>query len=230
MNMPLKTIVCLSAIILCGCAPLSFVEPHVFRAADIVGEIPPGPSQAIVVLADDKHPSRASLSAWEREGAWWSKKFATMPVVIGRSGFALPDGKEEGDGHTPSGTFELKRAFGYAPYTQTGLDYRQVTQQDFWVDDPDSVQYNQWVQGSPQADSYETLKRADALYEYAIVIEYNTEPVIPGKGSAIFLHVWRDRYTATAGCVATSAKNVKKLLKWLDLSRKPIIILNDAKN
>ena len=230
MNIPLKAIMCLAAVALSGCSLLTLNHPQLFRAADIVGELPPEHGQAIVVLADDRGPGQVKILAWEREGVWWVNKFSVMPAVIGRSGFAAPGEKEEGDGYTPSGTFPLKRTFGYAPRVETGLDYQQATEQDFWVDDPASGQYNQWVKGAPQANSYEVLKRADKLYKYAAVIEYNTEPVVPGKGSAIFLHVWRGRETPTAGCVATSAKNVRKLLKWLDLSKKPIIILNDEQD
>jgi L,D-peptidoglycan transpeptidase YkuD (ErfK/YbiS/YcfS/YnhG family) len=227
MNKFLKVIVCLAAVAVSGCSLLSLNHPQLFRAADIVGELPPEHSQAVVVLADGRQFQQAWIVAWEKQGVWWVNKFSAMPAVIGRSGFAAPNQKKEGDGHTPSGTFQLKRAFGYAPHVATGLDYQQATEQDFWVDDPASAQYNQWVKGTPQANSYEVLKREDKLYQYAIVIEYNTEPVVAGKGSAIFLHVWRSPQTPTAGCVAAAEKNMKKLLKWLDLSKKPIIILGD---
>jgi len=221
---------CLAAVVISGCSSLSLNQARLFRAADIVSELSQEHSQALIVLADDRRPQQARILAWERKGEWWANKFSSIPAVIGRSGFARPGEKREGDGHTPAGAFHLKRAFGYASHMETGLDYQQATLHDFWVDDPASTQYNQWVKGTPQADSYENLKREDKLYQYSVVIEYNTNPVVPGNGSAIFLHVWRNRKTATAGCVAASAKNVKKLLKWLDLSKKPIIILSDEQN
>ena len=226
MNTRLKLICFLAAALASGCAPLSLDRLYLFRAADIVGEITQGHRQAIVVMADGNSPARAGIMAWEKEGEWWSKKFATMPAVIGRGGIAAPGEKKEGDGRTPSGTFELKRAFGYAPQVETGLYYRQVSDYDYWSDDPASAQYNLWVQGTPPPGSYEALRRTDNLYSYAVVIEYNTEPVVPGEGSAIFLHVWRGNKTPTSGCVAVSEKDMKKLLKWLDASKKPIIILS----
>lgn len=226
----LNTIVLIAALFLSGCTSLFSFNPQLFRAADILGAIPTEHRQVLIVLADGREPNQAHILAWEKVGPLWVKKFSTMPAVVGRNGFALPGEKKEGDGHTPSGSFVLKRAFGYAPRIKTGLDYRQVTENDFWIDDPESEQYNQWVKSVSDAKSFELLKRMDMLYEYAAVIEYNTDVIVAGRGSAIFLHVWHSRNTATSGCVATSEKYVRKILKWLDLSKNPIIILNNEKN
>jgi L,D-peptidoglycan transpeptidase YkuD (ErfK/YbiS/YcfS/YnhG family) len=82
----------------------------------------------------------------------------------------------------------------------------------------------------PKTNSFERLKRDDDLYKYTIVIEYNTRPIVAGDGSAIFVHVWRSAESPTAGCVALSERNVKRLLKWLDVSKQPVIVLeNDEK-
>ena len=150
-----------------------------------------------------------------------------MNSVIGRNGLASAGEKREGDGRTPSGLFRLERAFGYPAAVNTKLAYAQVGVDDFWVDDPASEQYNTWVKGTPQVNSFERLKRDDHLYKYAAVIEYNTRPVVAGNGSAIFLHVWRGADSSTAGCVALSQRNVKRLLKWLDGAKHPVIVLGD---
>jgi L,D-peptidoglycan transpeptidase YkuD (ErfK/YbiS/YcfS/YnhG family) len=227
MNKSLKPLGVFAAVVLGGCSMLPQNQPHTYKAADILDALSLKNSQVLVVLPDEETRGRVNISAWEKEGSWWVKKFATMSAVIGRNGFAAPGEKREGDGRTPSGIYALKRAFGYAPSVDTGLDYRQATADDFWVDDPNSPQYNRWVRGTPQAASYEVLRRDDGLYSQAIVIEYNTQRVVPGYGSAIFLHVWRNSDAPTAGCVATSARNVKRLLKWLDASKEPVIILGD---
>ncbi len=88
-----------------------------------------------------------------------------------------------------------------------------------------SMQYNQWVRGTPAAGSFERLKRPDDLYQYGIVIGYNMHPVIPGAGSAIFMHVWRRYDSPTAGCVALNQRNLRKILRWLDRQYQPVIIL-----
>ena len=150
-----------------------------------------------------------------------------MPAVIGRNGLADAGQKKEGDGKTPSGIYDLGTAFGYSPSVKTGLDYRQTGADDFWVDDAASAQYNQWVKGVVRANSFEKLKRDDHLYALAVVIEYNTRPVVPGAGSAIFLHVWRRYDHATAGCVALSQRYLRHILKHLDRSKGPVIILEE---
>ena len=69
------------------------------------------------------------------------------------------------------------------------------------------------------------MKRNDDQYKYGIVVEYNTNPIIKGKGSAIFIHVWRNRNQPTAGCISISQEKILKLLEWLDPEKEPIIVL-----
>jgi len=75
-----------------------------------------------------------------------------------------------------------------------------------------------------RAASYEIMKRDDNFYKYGIIIEYNTNPVIKGNGSAIFLHIWKAEDMPTAGCVAVSQENILKILDWLDPAASPLII------
>ena len=200
-----------------GCASvrppvLSFLEPKVRQA-----------------LTVNPHRAQARLIAWQRVDDAWKKILGPVDATIGRNGFAPKEEKMEGDGRTPSGTFKIDRAFGYDAVVPTGLAYKQVSANDFWIDDPVSSEYNTWVVGQPQANSFERLKRDDDLYRQAIIIEYNTAPIIAGAGSAIFLHIWRNKHAPTAGCVAVSPKNIKRLLTWLDRFQNPVIILgNDA--
>lgn len=181
--------------------------------------------QQVLIVEAYSGSSRVDLTAWEKKQNRWQIVFDPMSAVVGRNGLASPDEKKEGDGCTPSGIYLLGTAFGYAPSVLTKLSYRPVATQDFWVDDPTSAQYNRWVTEMPPDKSFERLKRDDDLYKYAVVIEYNTNPIVPGKGSAIFLHVWRDSVTPTAGCVALSEENMVRLLSWLDRSRHPVIII-----
>ncbi|OGX10173.1 MAG: hypothetical protein A2Y05_04450 [Omnitrophica WOR_2 bacterium GWA2_53_43] len=148
-----------------------------------------------------------------------------VKAVIGRKGLAPTGEKREGDGRTPSGVFALRRAFGYEEEVPTGLVYQRVTDRDFWIDAPGSLQYNQWVAGDVPRVSHEVLRRRDNLYKYAVVIEYNANPVVPGMGSAIFLHVWRGAGQPTAGCVAMSEAGILRFLQWLDARRNPVILL-----
>lgn len=181
-------------------------------------------NQAIVVHPVKKGCHQAQLSAWQRQGKSWHRLFF-VSAVIGRNGLALPGEKREGDGKTPSGIYPLGPAFGYAPAIATGIDYKEIGDFDFWVDDVRSMQYNQWVNGTPAARSFERLKRLDGLYQYGIVIGYNINPVIPGAGSAVFMHVWRRYNSPTSGCVALSQRYLRKILRWLDRKNQPVIIM-----
>lgn len=179
--------------------------------------------QAVVVEAIGKVTAR--VSGWERKDMGWTQVISPVNAVIGRNGLAPAGEKREGDGRTPSGAFTLRRAFGYEEKVSTGLAYQRVTDRDFWIDAPDSLQYNQWVAGDVPPASHEVLRRSDGLYKYAVVIEYNTSPVVPGMGSAIFLHVWRAANKPTAGCVAMAGTDLLRLLQWLDARRNPVILL-----
>lgn len=189
--------------------------------------MPPFITQVVQVQRAGTDIFKARLTGWQKRNGRWRKTLPDMQAVIGRNGIAPVGEKREGDGRTPSGIYRLGTAFGYPRIIRTKLAYRQVTDNDAWVDDPASPQYNQWVQGLPNAKSFERLKRDDDLYKYAIVIEYNTVPVVPGHGSAIFLHVWRAQDRPTSGCVAVSEKNMLRLLNWLAASANPAIILED---
>jgi L,D-peptidoglycan transpeptidase YkuD (ErfK/YbiS/YcfS/YnhG family) len=181
-------------------------------------------SQAIYVHPVNKKSHQAQLGAWQKQGNEWHRVYF-VSAVIGRNGLAPLGEKKEGDGKTPSGIFPLGPAFGYASSMNTGLLYRQATDNDFWVDDMRSLQYNQWVRGTPSASSFERMKRPDNLYQYGIIIGYNINPIVPAAGSAIFMHVWRGYNSSTAGCVAINQRYLRKILRWLSRHYQPVIIL-----
>jgi L,D-peptidoglycan transpeptidase YkuD (ErfK/YbiS/YcfS/YnhG family) len=181
--------------------------------------------QLIFVVNRDPRSYRARMYTLERIQGQWRRAFKTIDATIGSRGFAFPGKKREGDRRTPTGIYSLGTAFGYRPTISTGLNYRMVTKSDFWVDDVNSDQYNTWVRLKPRASSYERLRREDNQYKYGIVVEYNTDPIVRGKGSAIFVHVFRDPNSPTAGCIAIAERDIIEILRWLDKRRKPLIIL-----
>jgi len=183
-------------------------------------------SQALLATSNYPSSSAVTIYSLEKKDGQWRKFTESFGGVIGKNGFAEPSEKREGDGKSPSGIFPLKMAFGYDEAVRTKMPYRQTLPDDLWVDDVNAADYNRWVKKSDtKANSYEKMKRDDGLYKYGLVIEYNTNPVIPGHGSAIFLHVWKGKGSSTAGCVATSEDNVVKILGWLDPEKLPLIIM-----
>jgi L,D-peptidoglycan transpeptidase YkuD (ErfK/YbiS/YcfS/YnhG family) len=193
--------------------------------------LPPTSSQVIVVVLKAPGALPAEVRAYQREDKGWISALPSFGAVAGRNGMASGGTKREGDGKTPSGTYPLELAFGYARTINTRMPYRQATKEDIWVDDVNSPDYNRWVKrGATDAASFEELRRDDNLYKYGIVIGYNTNPVVRGLGSAIFVHVWKNSKTPTSGCVAMAKDDLVRLLAWLDPARKPVIVLGVEKD
>jgi L,D-peptidoglycan transpeptidase YkuD (ErfK/YbiS/YcfS/YnhG family) len=123
-------------------------------------------------------------------------------VAIGPGGIGVKGG--EGDGITPRGSFPVREVFYRAdrtPKPDTVLPLRALARDDGWCDAPDDPNYNRLVK-LPYPASHEQLWREDHLYDLVVVLGYNDDPVVPGKGSAIFLHLARPDFSATHGCVA----------------------------
>ncbi|MEZ4601222.1 MAG: L,D-transpeptidase family protein [Syntrophotaleaceae bacterium] len=191
-----------------------------------LANLPTETSQVLLVTNENAAGTRGRMHVLEKSGNLWQEVSPPLPVLIGRKGFAPPGEKKEGDGRTPSGVFPLKRTFGYAPQVDTRMPYRQAGVEDVWVDDDAAPDYNRWVRrGETAAASYELMKREDDCYKVGIIIEYNTDPVVPGAGSAIFIHVRRGEDIPTAGCVALAEKDLLKLLGWLDPAAEPLVVL-----
>jgi L,D-peptidoglycan transpeptidase YkuD (ErfK/YbiS/YcfS/YnhG family) len=136
-----------------------------------------------------------------------------MRCAVGRSGMIRD--KREGDGGTPVGVWPLRRVFfrpdkGDRP--ETGLRVVALSPADGWCDAPADKNYNRMVK-LPYPASAEEMWRSDDVYDIVVELGYNDDPVVPGKGSAIFLHLSRPDYSPTAGCVAVSLPDMKALLK-----------------
>jgi L,D-peptidoglycan transpeptidase YkuD (ErfK/YbiS/YcfS/YnhG family) len=188
--------------------------------------LPQESGQVILVTGKATSVSLAEVRTYQRAKGGWVPALPPFDAVAGRNGFAEVGAKREGDGKTPSGIFPLEFTFGYAPAINTKMPYRQATNQDIWVDDPNSMDYNRWVRrGETDAASFEELRRKDNLYKYGIVIGYNRNPVVKGHGSAIFVHLWKNRETPTSGCIAMAEENLQQILTWLDPAQKPVIML-----
>lgn len=181
--------------------------------------------QLIVVYNENPKDNQASLVGLEKVKGNWKVKFKTIKASIGRNGMAAINDKVEGDGKSPSGIFELGRLFGYEATAPTSLHYTQSTVDDKWIDDSNAEDYNTYVRGNTNAKSFEHLLLKSIDYKYCMVIEYNTQPVVKGKGSAIFFHLADEKYTPTSGCVAIPEKNMLDYLQWLDPKKKRAILL-----
>lgn len=136
--------------------------------------------------------------------------------ALGRSG--IRQEKQEGDGTTPVGRFPLRRVF-YRPDRDaaptTNLPRQALTPQDGWCDDVSDDSYNRQIL-LPCAARHEEMWRSDELYDRVVVIGHNDAPIIPGRGSAVFLHVAGTGFAPTEGCVAFAKSDLDEILAQID--------------
>lgn len=140
----------------------------------------------------------------------------SMPCSIGRSGGVPAADKREGDGASPLGEWPLLAVLlrpDRVPPPVTRLPWRWLRAHDGWSDDPRDPAYNRPVY-HPHRCSAERLWREDGLYDVIVALGHNLPAAEPGRGSAIFLHCWRDA-APTEGCVAIERTALIELLPSL---------------
>lgn len=143
---------------------------------------------------------------------------ARYDCTLGRGGVSAE--KTEGDGKTPIGIYPLRQLLYRAdrhPKPITGIETDCIDAMTGWCEDPAHADYNKRVK-LPHPSVTDKMMREDHLYDFVIVVGYNDAPVVPGKGSAIFLHLARDAFTPTAGCLGLRQPDMLAVLKGLDKS------------
>jgi L,D-peptidoglycan transpeptidase YkuD (ErfK/YbiS/YcfS/YnhG family) len=136
----------------------------------------------------------------------------TIPVALGRGGIRA--NKREGDGGTPRGLFRLRQLWWRAdrgPRPRTRLPVRPIRHEDAWSEDPSDRRYNHPFRRTPD-EAGDRLWRDDHLYDFIIEIDHNTRPRVAKRGSAVFIHLAREDYSPTAGCVGLKRDALTRLL------------------
>ncbi|MBI3701427.1 MAG: L,D-transpeptidase family protein [Afipia sp.] len=172
------------------------------------------PLSAIRIHAAGGNPNRGWLVAGTQ----------VIPVALGRGG--IKSNKFEGDGATPRGVFHPIKLWWRAdrhPRPRTLLPVRAISNTDAWSEDPSDRHYNMPIQRTG-GQAGDRLKREDNLYDYIIEIDYNTKPRIAGRGSAVFLHLARDNFSPTAGCVGMTKSAMLRLLSRIGPSTRIVIV------
>lgn len=210
-------------------------------------QIPVDCRQAIVGVAKDWDSSHASLTLYEKRGKSWETAMATWQARLGKNGLAWgrglhptikssAPGKVEGDRRAPAGIFKIGGAYGYASKTARleKLPYRQITERDLWIEDPLSPHYNRHlvIENDPSTGWQQKaqMRQNDHAHSLKLYIGHNDAMLggkpEPGKGSAIFFHIWRDDgKKPTAGCTTMPEDMLKKLIARIDPDKSPVYVL-----
>ena len=135
---------------------------------------------------------------------------------LGKAGIGKKE--KEGDKITPIGTYKIVKIYYRNDRVKkilSNFKLFKIKKNMGWCDDPKSKKYNQLVK-VPNKYGYEKLNRKDNIYDLIIVLDYNVNPIIKNKGSAIFIHVAKPKYKKTAGCVALKKTHLIELIKTIN--------------
>jgi D-alanyl-D-alanine dipeptidase len=201
--------------------------------------------QMVVVTTADWNATTGTLRRYERVHRKWVAVGDPVAVVVGKNGMGWGAGletrkvvelgeaddpvKKEGDKKSPAGVFRLSEAFGFAEKAPAGwkMPYVHLTPTVECVDDARSKFYNRVVdRAAVQVDwtSSEKMAAEDPYYRWGLVVDHNADPVRPGAGSCVFLHIWDGPGGTTAGCTAMAGSQVEALLAWLDPEARPVLV------
>ena len=181
--------------------------------------------QVVTVVAGSTSDTQATLQAWRKVSGGWRRVGPSVPAWIGSDGMTAHPSEQLSA--TPMGSYTLTQAFGHDSDPGTALPYRHTTPADWWISQSGPL-YNtlqhcssncDFTQGNPN----EHLYYETPFYNYAVVIDYNRDPVRQGAGSAFFLHVTNE--SPTAGCVSIDQGQLVRIMQWLDPGKHPRILI-----
>ncbi|MEU3451485.1 L,D-transpeptidase family protein [Streptomyces thermolilacinus] len=187
-------------------------------------------SQLITAEAAGPRATTGTVTWWERRGGRTWTRVGSAPARFGAGGLVPGDQRRQGTSTTPTGVYGLPFAFGIEPAPPgTAYPYRAVTRASWWCQDNASRSYNRWVEPLPadcRAAEAEHLITYRAQYAHALVIGYNYDRPVRGRGAGIFLHA--DGKGPTAGCVSVPEAAMERILRWVRPDARPRIAIGWA--
>ena len=139
-----------------------------------------------------------------------------IKCALGKRG--IGNKKKEGDFITPRGIFKIKFILyrkDRIKNLNTILKKIKIKKKMGWCDDVSSDEYNKLIT-LPSKYKYEKLFRKDNVYDIVLVLNYNMKPIRKFKGSAIFIHIAKQKFTKTEGCIAIKKIELKKIVKRIN--------------
>jgi len=143
--------------------------------------------------------------------------------ALGKAGIRKK--KIEGDNITPKGIYKIIKIYyrdDRIKKISSKFKLIKITKNMGWCDDPKSKKYNQLIK-LPNRYSHEKFFKNDNSYDLIVILNYNINPIIKNKGSAIFIHIAKKKYKSTAGCIALKKNDLLKLIKIIDTNTKIFI-------
>jgi L,D-peptidoglycan transpeptidase YkuD (ErfK/YbiS/YcfS/YnhG family) len=189
--------------------------------------VPASSRQLITVTATTARTTFASASLWRRSGRCWARAGGPYPARVGRNG--LRADRHEGDGTTPIGTFRIgPTMYGNEPDPGVRFRYVRLRCGDWWVEDPASPSYNTFRRlpcgvRPPFRVTTPDMSKDRRAYAHLAVIEFNMHPIVPGRGSGIFLHAQTGG--PTNGCVSLRRGDLVRVLRRLSPAAAPRIAI-----
>ncbi|MEU0385781.1 L,D-transpeptidase family protein [Streptomyces chartreusis] len=188
-----------------------------------------GGTQLITAVAPRAASTTGTVTWWDLRGGRWVRA-GSAPARFGANGLAGGASRKQGTNTTPTGLYGLPYAFGIkAAPRGTAYKYRRVHRDSWWCQDNDSRSYNRWTEpraADCRAAESEHLITYGERYAHALVIGFNYERPVRGRGAGIFLHV--NGRGATAGCVSVPQRAMRKILRWADPAKRPHIAVGTA--
>ncbi|MGW7525229.1 L,D-transpeptidase family protein [Streptomyces sp. NPDC054783] len=206
-----------SSLALLGFAPGPGSEPLPAQLADTGGG-----SQLITAQAPGTGSTSGTVTWWDLKDGQWVQSGST-PARFGANGLVEGAAREQGTNTTPTGLYGLPFGFGIkAAPSGTRVEYRAVRESSWWCQDNDSAAYNRWVDPLPadcRGSESEHLIAYSTQYAYGLVIGFNYDQPVRGRGAGIFLHV--NGQAATAGCVSVPEDAMRRILQWAEPEQRP---------
>ncbi len=193
-------------------------------------ETPATAKQLVTVEAKVARTTYAALRTWKRVDGCWVAAAGPYTARLGRNG--LSSNRREGDGTTPTGTYRIGRTmYGNEANPGVRFAYRRLRCGDWWDEDPSSPTYNTFQHvrcgtKPPFAGASEGMWQQPRPYPFLAVIEFNTRPVVPGRGSGIFLHAQTGG--PTIGCISLQKGQLRAVLRWLRPADAPVIAIGTS--
>ena len=197
--------------------------------SDVANDLRPQPagSQLITVESATARTTYATLRTWRRDGRCWRAVHGPYPARVGRNG--VRRNRREGDGTTPVGTFRIGPVmYGNEPNPGVKFRYVRLRCGDWWVEDPRSPAYNTFQRvGCGRRPPFRVttgdMSEERRAFAYLAVVEFNMRPVVPGRGSGIFLHAQTGG--PTNGCISLGRADLVRVLRWLSPRAAPRITI-----